>query len=218
MTHKQMHTREFVIGAAVGSLLGGVAALLSSPKAGKKIREDICNTYCDLAHRTEELAHKGRSIAETIGSESSKWGCRAKHAVEDAKNSVRGMMGQQVEEEENHAKDFLIGGLAGGIVGAVIGLLLAPKAGEDLRQDLTDTYEDVSERTQAFAKSSQSKANHWLDIAKEVVDGLTDDVHDRGEQVIDRAKGLVNNKRIRDVMDWAALGVRVWQKAKKSKR
>lgn len=218
MTHKQTHTREFVIGAAVGSLLGGIAALLAAPKAGKILREELCDTYCDLAKRTEDLADKGRALAHTIGSESGKWTGKARRAVDDAKRSVRGLMGQRVEEEENHAKDFLIGGLAGGIVGAVVGLLLAPKAGGELRQELIEKYEDVSDRSHAFAKSSRSKANKWLALAREVVEDFTEDAHDKGEEVIDRAKGLINNKRIHDVMDWAALGVRLWQKAKKSKR
>jgi gas vesicle protein len=216
MTHKQMHTKEFIIGAAVGSLLGSVAAILIAPKEGKKLRQDICETCSDLTERTQDLARRGKSIAQSIGSQSNQWAGKAKEAVEGAKKSVRGWMGQEEEEvEENSARDFLIGGIAGGIVGAAIGLLLAPKAGEELRHDIIEKYDDVSDTTQAFAKRTQSKANKWIDLARQVVDDLTEEAHDKGEDLVDRAKGLINHKRIHDVMDWASLGVRVWQKMKK---
>lgn len=219
MKNNQMHTKEFIVGAAVGSLLGSVAALLIAPKAGKKLRQEICDTYCDLSERTQDLAKKGKSMAQSIGSRSNEWAGKARDAVDGAKKSVRGWIGQEEEEEEdNSARDFLIGGLAGGVVGAALGLLLAPKAGEELREELKDKFEDVNDRAQAFAKSSQSKANEWLDLAREVVDHLTDEAHEKGEEFVDKAKGLINHKRIHDVMDWAALGIRVWQRAKKSKR
>lgn len=219
MKNNQMHTKEFMIGAAVGSLLGSVAALLVAPKAGKKLRQELCDTYCDLSERTQDLAKRGKSIAQSIGSHSNEWAGKARHAVDGAKKSVRGWMGQEEEEEEdNSGRDFLIGGIAGGVVGAALGLLLAPKAGEELRQEIRDKYDDVSDRTQAFAKSSQSKANEWLDLAREVVDHFTEEAHEKGEELVDRAKGLINHQRIHDVMDWAALGIRVWQRAKKAKR
>lgn len=213
MTHN--HAKEFIIGAAVGSLLGSVAALLIAPKAGRKLRQDICDTYCDLSEKTQELAKRGKSIAQSLGSQSNQWAGKAKNAVEGAKKSVRGWMGQEEEEEDESARDFLIGGLAGGIIGAAIGLLLAPKAGEELRHDLIERYEDVSGKTQAFAKKTHKKANKWLDLAKQVVDDLTEEAHDKSEDFVDRAKGLINHQRIHDVMDWAALGVRFWQRMKK---
>src|SRR5208337_1044032 len=109
MTHKQMHTREFIIGAVVGSLLGSVAALLIAPKAGKKLRQEICDTYCDLSERTQDLAKKGKSMAQSIGSRSNEWAGKARDAVDGAKKSVRGWIGQEEEEEEdNSARDFLI--------------------------------------------------------------------------------------------------------------
>ena len=41
MRHHHVHTKEFIVGAAIGSLLGSVAALLIAPKSGKKLREAI---------------------------------------------------------------------------------------------------------------------------------------------------------------------------------
>lgn len=225
MTRNHMHAKEFIIGAAVGSLLGSVAALLVAPKSGKKLRQEIRDTYCDLSEKAEDLAHKGRKAAYTIGSHTNEWAGKARSAVDDAKKSVRSWISDEEEEGDHPAQDFLVGSLVGGILGAVAGLLLAPKSGEELREDLVESYEDVSGRAEdfvhdftkqgkKFVKKSRSKANKWLDLAKEVVDGLTDEVQDTSEDIVEKAKGLVNNSRIHDVMDWASLGVRLWNGVK----
>ncbi|MUT66894.1 YtxH domain-containing protein [Paenibacillus sp. NEAU-GSW1] len=44
-------------------------------------------------------------------------------------------------------KGFLLGALAGGVVGSIAALLLAPKAGKELRQDITVGAQKVSETT-----------------------------------------------------------------------
>lgn len=220
MGHGHMHTKEFVVGAAVGSLLGSVAALLVAPKAGKKLRAEICDAYCNISDKTQDLASKGKSLAKSFGCQTCGWVSKGKSAVDGAKESIRGWGSE--EEEEETTRDLLIGGLVGGILGATVGLLLAPKSGEALRQDISDTYEDMSERThdfandvtkkgKSFAKKASSRANKWLDLAKEVVDGLTDEVEEKGEDWVEHVKGLVNNKHANKVMDWAHLGYRLWQ-------
>jgi gas vesicle protein len=106
---------------------------------------------------------------------------------------------------------------------------LAPKPGEDLRQDLADTYEDISERTQdfansmtkkgrSFAKTTSSRANKWLAVAKNLIDDLTEGSQASAGDVIDQVKGLVNNKRLNDALEWATLGYRVWQGLQSKRR
>lgn len=228
MRHHQGHTKEFVIGAVVGSLLGSVAALLAAPKAGKRLREDIHDVYCNISDTTQDLAKRGRCIAKTVGCQTCDWAEKAKSVVEGATNTVKGWVSEEVEEEETMAKDLLIGGLIGGVLGVAAGLLLAPKPGDKLRKDLVDTYEDVSDRTQemahdvrkrgkAFAKTARTKANKWMDIAHHIVDDLTENAQESGEDLFEKAKGLINDNRIHHVIDWASLGFRLWQGAK-SKR
>lgn len=223
MRHYHVNTKEFAIGAAVGSLLGSVAALLIAPKSGKRLRQDICDTYCDISDKTQDLASRSKSFARSVGCQTCDWKSKAKSALK----AVKGMVGEQAEEE--CAKDLLIGGVAGCVLGAVVGLLLAPKEGESLRQDLVDSYEDVSERTQEFAngiskkgriyaKKARKNANKWLDFARDIVDDLTEDVQDSGLELVEKAKDLIHNERINEVMDWASLGYRMWQGIKQSKR
>lgn len=226
MGHHHLHTKEFVVGAAVGSLLGSVAALLIAPKAGDQLRQDIYDGYCNIADKTQDLASRGKSVAKNIGCQTCNWTSRAKSIVNGATKTIKKWTSDEVEEDTT--RDLLIGGLIGGVLGVTIGLFLAPKPGQELRRDLVDTYEDISERTQDFAddiskkgkffaKNARSKANKWLDLARHLVEDLTEEAQEKGEDWIEQAKGLVNNKRMNNVMDWAHLGYRLWQRTK-SKR
>jgi gas vesicle protein len=221
MRHYHVNTKEFVVGAVVGSLLGSVAALLVAPKSGKGLREDICDTYCNLSDKTHDLARKGRSFARNASCQTCDWASKARSAFDGARRYVKGWRATE-EEEEQCTKDFLIGGIAGGILGAVVGLLMAPKSGEELRQDIRDTYEDVSDRTQdfandltkrgrSFAKTARKRANKWIDLAHHVVDDLTENAQDTSEDLFERAKGLFHDRRAQEVIDWASIGYRLWQ-------
>jgi gas vesicle protein len=227
MAHRNMHTKEFIVGAAVGSLLGSVAALLTSPTTGRKLREDICDAYCNLTDRTHDLADRGKSLAKSISCQTCDWASRAKSAVNGATKTVKGWVGE--EEEEESSRDLIIGGLVGGIVGAALGLMLAPKSGEALRHDIADTYDDISERThefadnmtrrgKAFAKTTSSKANKWFALAQNIVNDLSEGANEKGEDLIDHVKGLVNNKRVSEILDWAQLGYRAWHGLQSKKR
>lgn len=222
-----LHKKEFVVGAAVGSLLGSVAALLIAPKTGDKLRNDICDAYCNMADKTQDLASRGRSLAKDIGCQTCDWASKAKSVVEDATKTVKGWVSE--EEEEDTTRDLLIGGLIGGVLGAAVGLLLAPKPGEELRHDLAETYEDLSDKAQdftnnvtkrgkSFAKTAQSKANKWLSLAQSVVENLAEDAQGKGEDLIEQVRGLVNNKRVNEVLNWAQLGYRAWQSLQSKKR
>lgn len=218
MIHYRSHKKEFLVGAVLGSLIGGAAALLSAPKTGKRLRSDLLDTYEDISEKAHDFAEKGKSFANSLGSQSNHWFNNIKTTLNGTK---KGKHGKHHEENRGY-QELLIGGLAGGVIGAAIALLMAPKSGHKLRENLMDSYEDLSDRAhdfahdaakkgKYFAKKTQSRANKWLDIAKDIIDGLADDAHDKSEAVVDRAKEFVNHRRIHDVMDWAALGVKVWQ-------
>jgi gas vesicle protein len=218
MTNYHMHSKEFLVGAVVGSLLGGVAALLAAPKSGQRFRRDLCDAYCDLSDKTQDVANqmarKGRSLAKNVGSQTCDWSDKARCFVEN----IKGWIASEEEEgEENAQRDLLIGGVVGGVLGAVAGLVLAPKSGSRLRQDLADTYHDMSERTyeaaqgmtkkgKAFARTAQSRANKWLELAKGLVEELTGEAQESDEDITDRAK-----HRLDDMMEWASVGWRLWQ-------
>jgi len=51
-------SRDFLIGATVGSLLGTVSALLLAPKSGRKLRQDLCDTCCEMTDKTQDITNK----------------------------------------------------------------------------------------------------------------------------------------------------------------
>lgn len=164
MAQVQKQAKDFLVGAAIGGLLGTAAALLVAPKSGKKMREDlneICNLYCD---------------------KSVDWSEKAKNTFNGFKHWF-----QPEEESDNTVRDLLVGGVTGGILGAITGLLLAPKAGSKIRQDLSDRYQEFVERSGEIAN----------ELGK------------RGGE----AKNKVN-----EIMEWAALGLRLWEGVKKGRR
>jgi len=223
----QIHAREFMVGAAVGSMLGGVAALLVAPKAGRKLREDICDTYRNISEKTHDLAKKGKSLTKGVSCKSCDWADTARSFLGGTIKNAKGLIADV--EEEYTTRDLLIGGLIGGVLGAAVGLLIAPKSGDELRNDLVETYEDISEKAEdftdnfskkgkAFVKKANSKANKWLDFAKDIVDNLAEEVEDKGEDLVEHVKGLFNNKKVNDVLDWAQVGYRAWQGIQSKRR
>ncbi len=50
-----------------------------------------------------------------------------------------------MSKDTNNTQNFLVGTLVGGLVGTVAALLLAPKSGSELRQDVSDKYEDFTD-------------------------------------------------------------------------
>ena len=192
MKEHNIHAKEFAVGAAVGSLLGSVAAFLIAPKAGKDLREDICDAYCSASDKAHELTEKGRSMAKRFRGES--------------------------EEDESFAKELLIGGLIGGVVGITAGLLLAPKSGKQLRHDITEIGEEIYDKGHDFAKNTEHQAEEWIELAKSIVENLTSHSKGKGSNWTKGLSNLINNRGASDAINWAHTGYRIWQSLHSKKR
>ncbi len=94
-------------------------------------------------------------------------------------------------EREDSGGSFLMGLLAGTVLGAGLGMLFAPKAGADVRKQLseqatrfrstaTDTIQQASEK---LSQASQ-QASEKIEQASEKVSKIVD----RGRDAYDRAK------------------------------
>ena len=223
--HHQMHPKEFLVGAVIGSLLGGVSALLMAPSSGSKIRQNIKDAYCDLNHRTHDcldsFERKKRCLSKLFSSDdSSDWIDCAKDAYEKVSKGFKSITGR--EEVDNGYKDFVIGGIIGGVLGATAGLLLAPKSGENIRHDLSEAYHDISDRTHdfahdinkkghAFARQASKRTNKWMNLAKHIMEDFGDHVHDTADEVSERVSDFKDH-RLNDVLDWVSFGYKLWRK------
>ncbi|GCL70981.1 YtxH domain-containing protein [Paenibacillus naphthalenovorans] len=64
-------------------------------------------------------------------------------------------------------KDLIIGAVIGSVLGAVTSLLLAPKSGRELRNDIAEGYQQVSEKTQRLAGDVAEKSKQIFSAVSE---------------------------------------------------
>lgn len=224
MVHES-HSQEFILAAAIGSIVGGVAVLFLTPKSGKKMCKDICDCYSNVSEKACDVIQKGKSLINKGNCKICDWGETSGNTAHNIVNCLSNWLGSKEKcNEKCSTTNLLIGGLLGSAVGATAGFLLAPKSGEKFRQDLSDHYEEAADvadrylkRGKSFAKRVQSRADRWLDFAKELVDEFTEETGDTSQHWRDKAKEILRDERARKIFDWASLGYRAWDRLK-SKR
>ena len=115
-----------VAGAAIGTLIGSLGAIL-------------------LPHR--------KKILEQMKDQSKGWAEKAKYLTENAYDEIKHW--SEPRRRVSQMPNFLRGTLLGALLGAGSALLLAPKSGKQLRNNLTQKYQNVAEKTQEFIHSIQ---------------------------------------------------------------
>jgi len=85
-------------------------------------------------------------------------------------------------------KDFLIGTLVGGVVGAATALLFAPKPGKELRADIAEGYQAVSEKTKDIAHAAVDRTAAVISRAKQIAGQVAQSVRDSREGDSDQAE------------------------------
>ena len=76
-----------------------------------------------------------------------------------------------MSDRDDFAKGILTGALVGGLVGVVVGLLIAPKSGEETRQELAEKAKD-------FAEKVQDEYDVLYDRARRTSDTLINRLHE----------------------------------------
>lgn len=74
------------------------------------------------------------------------------------------------DEESTGSGTFLLGALAGALVGAGIALLMAPKAGAEVRRDLSDGYSSVRDAAARRYREMADRATAKFEEASEKFD------------------------------------------------
>lgn len=174
---------DFVKGALIGGVLGSVAALLSAPKSGRELREDIADTYNNVNQKSHELASN----------------------IRDKKRQLtRYLINGEHEPEYRSGSALIQGGIAGVVVGAVAALLLARKPGKKLRQDISNKYEQIRHRAEDFVtevgergEEVMDRVEGWKDTLASLVDKAT-------------AKRKSGSNAVSDIAEWADLGLRLY--------
>jgi gas vesicle protein len=87
-----------------------------------------------------------------------------------------------------NGKDFLLGAVVGGLLGAVTALLLAPKAGSELRSDLSEQYQNVSEKTQKIAGDVSERTQKIAGDVSQRTQVLASTVSEKSKEYAGKAK------------------------------
>ena len=70
------------------------------------------------------------------------------------------------------------------LVGGVIGVLLAPKPGEETRQELLDSSSEIYKKTESSIKELQSKANVVMD-----------DIQKKGDELLKKVQDVIKKEQ-----------------------
>ena len=81
-------------------------------------------------------------------------------------------------EREEGGGSFLMGLLAGTVLGAGLGMLFAPKAGSELRTQLTESAGQLKSRANEFGQQASDKVSQMVDRGREAYDRARTSVSD----------------------------------------
>jgi gas vesicle protein len=78
--------------------------------------------------------------------------------------------------DQKNTTGFLFGTLIGFSLGVVTALLLARKSGKELRGDIADQYQKVSDGTQEWARQAGDKTSELVERAKQIGSNVRNEV------------------------------------------
>jgi gas vesicle protein len=105
------------------------------------------------------------------------------------------------EHSRSQINSLLAGGATGVILGALAALLLAPQSGRKLREAL-------GERSEEILKNIQNSGLHAIENAEDLKDSIASAL----DRIMHQKRG---RSRTGDIMDWADLGIRLYQQLQK---
>lgn len=98
-------SKDIIIGAIAGTVLGAVTALLLAPKSGRELRSDIADGYQQVSEKTQQIAtsvsEKTQHLAKQVGTQTTEWIGKAKEATTHAIEQVRARKSGSVDAEES---------------------------------------------------------------------------------------------------------------------
>ena len=94
---------------------------------------------------------------------------------------------ERFEDEHHGGGSFVIGLLTGTVLGAGLGLLFAPKAGSQLRSQLSDQAGQLANTASGGYRRAADTASEWTEKGRE----KGREAFDKGREVLDKAKDAV---------------------------
>src|SRR4030095_2013829 len=92
------------------------------------------------------------------------------------------------DNNEGGGGSFVMGLLTGTVLGAGLGMLFAPKAGAELRGQISDKPGPLANQASEGYRRAAENAGQWAEKGRETANELAD----RGREVYGKAKDAVN--------------------------
>lgn len=197
----QKQVSNLLISAAAGSVVGATAALLLAPKSGEKLRKDISDTYHNVTDKAQDFANdfaqKGQKAASL-----------AADYAENVKDSTSQFLSKS-RSGSNSRLSLLAGALGGALLGATAVLIAAPRESEEEIGSFTNKIKDAGKSVTENLHSID-----WFETAKEIFSAINEKIHHHNGETAEPIEEE-NESRLNEALEWAALGLRVWQNLKK---
>ena len=114
------------------------------------------------------------------------------------------------ETEGGSGGSFVMGLLAGTVLGAGLGMLFAPKAGSELRSQLSEQAGTVRDKASAGYRKASETAGDWAAKGRDMVDKARETGRDMADRARDTASrvGEEGQRFARDIASSASSGGR----------
>lgn len=93
-----------------------------------------------------------------------------------------------MDNNESELGSFLAGFVIGALVGAATALILAPQSGENTRQQIFSTGQDLRNTADSYAREYRDKTNTFIGDTRNRAQNLTEQVQDQVRIVLDAGK------------------------------
>jgi gas vesicle protein len=104
--NQNIDSKDFMIGALVGGMLGVAAALLLAPKAGKELRSDLNEQAVYLKDKSNEFSHLAREKSSNIVRTVSEQSNQVATKVKDLTSNLRKDIDKWRSKEEENASEL----------------------------------------------------------------------------------------------------------------
>ncbi|MDN4526581.1 YtxH domain-containing protein [Fictibacillus fluitans] len=107
--NQNINSKDFIIGALVGGIVGAASALLMAPKTGKELRNDLTDQAGTIKDKSTEWSSmakdKSSNIARTVSEQSNQVAGKVKELSTSLRRDLNNWRNKGQDDESNQAYD-----------------------------------------------------------------------------------------------------------------
>jgi gas vesicle protein len=107
----QIHTKDFIIGALTGAIIGSLTSLLLAPKSGRELRHDLNNQAYTIRDKTDHLRtsaiSRGTELTSSVKDKTTAISRKVSEQSVDLVNKVRKVKPEEAEIDDSNPIDEL---------------------------------------------------------------------------------------------------------------